>query len=298
MNTIIVDKVIFRIAYLDGGTGNKYFYKFQKYSSGYPTLSYLDINGNAYFSGSVGINKTPSNAKLDINGNVIISGSLTSTNNIIGSGSLYIYNTSSFYNYIKMCNTSSNWISFGQNGFAPPGNNSNGEKIQLFGALGRISSNDYAIGIESSNMWFNTQGGFKWYLNSTLQLEFQGVDDSSHLDLITYNNIYSYKDIIAFYSSDIRLKSNLRLIENNIDNLNVYKYTWNEKTDKNKIGKDDYRLIAQEVQKFYPEIVEERSDGYLGINYIKFVPILFSYIKDLKKEIENLTNRIKKLEEI
>lgn len=247
----------------------------------------IDSNGN------IGIGTTTPNTKLDVNGNTTITGSLTTTSNISGSGTLDIQGISSFRSRIDMKNGTNNWISYGTTGVAGPGNSSVGQKIQLFGTQGSIANTDYAIGIESDNMWFNTQHGFKWY---QIAIETMRIDSSTY-DLIVQNNIYANKDIVAYYSSDSRLKDNLQPIENNINKLNAYKYTWNENADKDKVGKEDYGLIAQEVQEVYPEIVQKRSDGYLGINYIKLVPILFSYIKDLNNEITNLTNRIQKLEE-
>ena len=41
------------------------------------------------------------------------------------------------------------------------------------------------------------------------------------------------------------------------------------------IDKKHFGLIAQELQTIYPELVVKGQDGYLGVNYIELVPILF-----------------------
>ena len=67
---------------------------------------------------------------------------------------------------VRLTNATSNTIFFGAAGAAVPGAASLGEKIQLSGTSGTIGANDYALGVESGNMWFNGNGGYKWYLQS------------------------------------------------------------------------------------------------------------------------------------
>ena len=45
-------------------------------------------------------------------------------------------------------------------------------------------------------------------------------------------------------------------------------------------------LIAQDLQKLYPELVEEGQDGYLAVNYIELVPVLIRAIQELKQELD------------
>ena len=63
---------------------------------------------------------------------------------------------------------------------------------------------------------------------------------------------------------------------------------------KNVIGKtQDIGLIAQDVKKIAPEIVKERSDGFLAIKYEKMVPILVGAIQDQQEIINELKSEIK-----
>ena len=103
-------------------------------------------------------------------------------------------------------------------------------------------------------------------------------------------NIRSKADIIAFYSSDKKLKNNIIKItdsNNVINSINGYEFDWNDKTDREG---HDYGVIAQEVEKVAPTLVKKREDGYLAVDYIKLIPVLI-------EEVKSLNNRIKVLEE-
>jgi len=96
-------------------------------------------------------------------------------------------------------------------------------------------------------------------------------------------------DVVAYATSDKRFKDNLKVIENPIDKvqqLNGYTFDWNDKQDLYK-GKD-YGVVAQEVEKVMPEIVDTRFNGHKAVKYEKVVPLLIEAIKELKAEIEEL----------
>ena len=59
-------------------------------------------------------------------------------------------------------------------------------------------------------------------------------------------------------------------------------------------------LIAQDVEKVFPNLVETRADGYKQVNYVMLVPSLIESIKELKnisdkqaKEIKDLKDELK-----
>lgn len=116
-------------------------------------------------------------------------------------------------------------------------------------------------------------------------------------------NFLAKGEVTAFSTSDIRLKTNfkeLRAIEC-LRNLTTYEYDWTDealqlKADKTKHG---YGLIAQEVQKYIPEVVTNNmfSKGYLGIDYTKLVPFAISAIKEVDNEVTILKKRVKYLED-
>jgi len=47
-------------------------------------------------------------------------------------------------------------------------------------------------------------------------------------------------------------------------------------------------IIAQEVEKFFPEIVVTRENGFKAVKYEKLVAVLIEAIKDLNTKIDNL----------
>ena len=107
-------------------------------------------------------------------------------------------------------------------------------------------------------------------------------------------------NITAYYSSDISLKDNIRPIESAIFKVKQIRgvtFDWNEKSTELQQEKGhDVGLIAQEVEKVLPEIVQIREDGIKAIQYEKVVPLLVEAIKEQQVTIENLTKRIELLE--
>lgn len=58
--------------------------------------------------------------------------------------------------------------------------------------------------------------------------------------------------------------------------------------EKAKSMQQHFGVSAQELQKIYPELVKERSDGSLVVNYVEMVPLLLRSIQELKAEVEEL----------
>ena len=111
--------------------------------------------------------------------------------------------------------------------------------------------------------------------------------------LLNKGIIYGCNDIIAFSSSDKNLKENLNQIcdtQNIINGIKGYTFDWNDKTEREG---SDVGVIAQDVQKVFPNIVKEREDGYLAVDYIKLIPVLIEEVKRLNSEITELKEKIK-----
>ena len=53
--------------------------------------------------------------------------------------------------------------------------------------------------------------------------------------------------------------------------------------------KRHYGLVAQELEKIYPDLVYENDNGYLSINYTELIPLLIQSIKELKEEVDRLS---------
>ena len=103
-------------------------------------------------------------------------------------------------------------------------------------------------------------------------------------------------DVVAYNSSDMRLKNNLKVIEgalDKIDGIAGYEFDWNDNSPgwARERG-HDVGVVAQEIEKIHPEIVEERKNGYLGVDYKRLVPLLIQSIKELKQEVEELKKKV------
>ena len=103
-------------------------------------------------------------------------------------------------------------------------------------------------------------------------------------------------DIIAFASSDKRLKDNIKPIENALDKVNKISgvtFEWNEISHK-ETGKKDIGVIAQEIEEILPELVDNRSNGYKAVDYPKLTALLIEAVKDLSNQVKELKDGITK----
>jgi hypothetical protein len=103
-------------------------------------------------------------------------------------------------------------------------------------------------------------------------------------------------DIVAYDSSDRRLKDEIIPIPNPIEKINSiggYSFVWNNKKQDIYKGKD-YGVIAQEIEDILPELVETRENGYKAVKYDKIVSLLIEGIKELSKEVSELKQKINK----
>lgn len=102
------------------------------------------------------------------------------------------------------------------------------------------------------------------------------------------------EDVVAYASSDERLKDNITPIENPLEKINKiggYSFVWNEKQDIYK-GRD-YGVVAQEIEKVLPELVNTRDNGYKAVKYDKLVSLLIEGIKELSSEVKELKSKLK-----
>ena len=158
-----------------------------------------------------------------------------------------------------------------------------------------------------------------------------GTNNPSAYTLQVNGTIGASGNITAFYS-DERLKNITEYVSDVLpilSKINVFKYNCNDLAasygyDKNK---KEIGLSAQEVQKYYPEVVSiapfdseydeetknitsKSGENYLTLDYERLVPILLQGIKDLnnkvvemeeneknmKNELNNIKSRLDKLE--
>jgi hypothetical protein len=120
-----------------------------------------------------------------------------------------------------------------------------------------------------------------------------GTAPDATYELKIQGDVAASGDIVAYYTSDKKLKDNIQPIQNALDKVNKlggYTFDWNEELQKARKG-HDIGVIAQEVQSVLPEVVVERDNGYLGVDYQKLVPVLIEAIKELSAKVKELENK-------
>ena len=111
----------------------------------------------------------------------------------------------------------------------------------------------------------------------------------------TVGRIDAANDVVAFSTSDIRLKDNIKSIDKALDKVNSIQgieFDWIEKEEVHGNSGHDIGVIAQEVEKVLPDIVTTRDNGYKAVKYEKIVPLLIEAIKDLSKQVDGLKRLI------
>ena len=102
-------------------------------------------------------------------------------------------------------------------------------------------------------------------------------------------------DIVAFSSSDERLKDNIELISNPIEKVKQLKgvtWDWNSNADILQQTLPNVGVIAQDVEKILPQLVIDRDNGFKGVDYAKLTGLLIEAIKEQQVQIEELKNKI------
>jgi hypothetical protein len=112
----------------------------------------------------------------------------------------------------------------------------------------------------------------------------------------TVGLIRATNDVIAFYGSDERLKTNIEPITGSLhmlNKINGYYFDWKEMPGIHENQGRDIGVIAQEIEKILPEIVTTRDNGYKAVKYEKLVVLLIQAINEQQEQINDLKNKIK-----
>ena len=116
----------------------------------------------------------------------------------------------------------------------------------------------------------------------------------------------TYSNSGFFTASDVSFKKDIEDITGALDkvkNLKGVKYKLKSNLDKSKStdtlvaeidDKFQLGLIAQEVEKIIPEVVDKTGEGTLTIDYSKLTVILIEALKEQQEQIEDLMDKIDK----
>ncbi len=192
----------------------------------------------------------------------------------------------------------------------PNGNDPTGESAEVM--LWGTDSPNIQIGgqqwentnLGNFNMYGSTSDGGGWFhSNASLSIGSDGTSEWGSLNLYKSNivgqsnqetiNIDGNSGNITIsgaynQSSDVRLKKDIHTLDNALENtlkMRGVSYNWRSdvSNENPQIG-----VIAQEVEKIYPEFVHTDEGGMKSVNYAQMTAVLIEAVKTLNLEIQEL----------
>ena len=270
----------------------------------YPSVTVPTLNNNnlvnsvitaKYDNGDVGIGTTSPSEKLHVDGNVIVTynNSFQGINSIGNKAILArVSPTSGIINYAEYA-TAANL-----NGFV-------------------IGSDDARVkgNIATDSLEFITNGSTRAFIDSSGNVGINTTSPSYKLDVVgdaritsgslgvgvapnaTDGRIDASNDIVAYSTSDQRLKENVTPIENALEKVKTLtgvEFDWKEETAHvHGYHGHDVGIIAQDVQAVLPEAVRTNDSGYLSVRYEKMIALLIEANKELAARVEELEKKLK-----
>lgn len=155
----------------------------------------------------------------------------------------------------------------------------------------------------SSQVAIASTSGFGTYINQAVltssEVQFAkvgvgGASDATY-ELKVTGDIGATGDIVAYVSSDERLKNNVEVISNPIEKVQSLRgvtWEWNELASDAAKQSPNVGVIAQEVEKVLPQLVHDRENGFKGVDYAKLTGLLIEAIKEQQKQIDELKSRL------
>ena len=130
--------------------------------------------------------------------------------------------------------------------------------------------------------------------NATYYVTFVDSSSSSSGETIRMSSTLTYNPSTQAFtnSSDERLKTNIVGISGAVEKvqqLRGVEFDWLES------GHHSIGVIAQDVEKVAPELVDERDDGMKGVDYGKLTALLIEAVKEQQTQINELKAKIDEL---
>ena len=148
----------------------------------------------------------------------------------------------------------------------------------------------------ATNTWFSsTDGVNRFYfgnngstlIKSATSTIIRNASDVSVVEFTSTGIGRFDNDVVAFYSSDEKLKENIKELESPLEKLSRIRgvtFDWNDKQEA--YEGSDIGVIAQEVARQFPELTTTRSDGYMAVKYEKLTAVLIAAVNELAAEVK------------
>jgi hypothetical protein len=174
-----------------------------------------------------------------------------------------------------------------------------------------FTNNFYVTG----GTWYTGSTGYGSYYNQTAGAHTWSISTtagaagakslSTQMTLDAGGNLSVVGDVIGYASSDKKFKTNIRPIPNAlsaVEYIGGKLFDWTDEYMES-VGqedgyfrqKEDFGIVAQDVQKVFPLAVRTRPDGSLAVDYVKLSALAFASIAELSAKLKDLEGKINDL---
>ncbi|MFH0846183.1 MAG: tail fiber domain-containing protein [Patescibacteria group bacterium] len=157
---------------------------------------------------------------------------------------------------------------------------------------------DRIIDSDNSSFYLDPDGYSQ--LNDLKVYRLSDLDNPSsyYLDLTGNNYLYNVYAYNFYYSSDRSLKKNINKLSNSLEKIKQLEgvsFDWKEVAEGMKKG--NIGLIAQDVEKVFPELVTTNDEsGLKSVEYANLVAPIIEAIKEQQQQIDQQQKKINELE--
>lgn len=183
---------------------------------------------------------------------------------------------------------------------------SDGCYMTMNGNTGEVHLTGYNCEMVMDTSGMQISGGAELYIEMNPRFLGGAVEignDNLSVGLIQYGDFNITGDIICtgaatfsstvaakggfFDTSDARVKTNVKEIDaSDADKVKLVEF---DRTDKEHHG---YGVIAQELEKVYPEMVNTDDEGFKSVNYNELAMVKIKYLEDKVARLEALVGRL------
>ena len=234
--------------------------------------------------GNVGIGTATPGYKLDVAGNANVTGD-SYVSGMVGIG------TTTPAGGLQVLTGNAGVAGGGVSGVVMSGAPGNVPYMELRGGSAGSATTPYIDFAETNNVDYSIRLSSQ---NGTLNVD--GSNPATTFRVNGNATVTGQLTANSFSPSDARLKENIRSLGGALASvlaLRGVRYTYRHNLPgKTLPAGEQMGLIAQEIEKIYPELVATGADGYKAVNYAQLAPVLIEAIKEQQTQIEALKAQV------